>query len=99
MHIEDPKERQVFLKTDPGVTATMLAPNPSPTPAAVSFDAATLDRLAQALAPYVGPIAKILVANTARKVRSGEELRNALAAEVPDADRKRFLAAIKNLAF
>jgi hypothetical protein len=91
--IEDPKERQAFLKTDPrgAVTATMV----SPTPAPIAFDPATLDRMAQALAPYIGPIAKVVVSNAARKARSAEELQNALADEVPAADRQRFLTGVR----
>ncbi len=91
--IEDPRERQSFLKTNPSGTVTVTMA--SPTPAPMSFDAATLDRLARALAPYIGPIAKVVVANAARKARSAEELHNALAAEVPAADRQRFLAALR----
>lgn len=91
--IEDPKERQAFLKTKPtgAVTVTMV----SPTPAPMSFDQATLERLAQALAPYIGPIAKVVVTNAARKARSAEDLQHALADEVPAADRQRFLAAVR----
>jgi serine/threonine protein kinase len=89
--IENPKDREAFLKTDPGVTVTMASPTPVP----IAFDPATLDRITQALAPYIGPIAKIVVANAARKARSVEELKNALAAEIPDADRQRFLAAVR----
>jgi len=90
--IEDPKDRAAFLKTSPDGTVTMLAPTPAP----ISFDQATLDRLTQALAPHLGPIAKIVVAKTARKVSSAEELKHALAAEISDAaERQRFLAAIR----
>jgi serine/threonine-protein kinase len=92
--IEDPKDREAFLKNDPGATVTMLSP--APTPAPISFDPSTLDRLAQALAPYIGPIAKIVVANAARKAHNIEELKNALAAEIAvAADRQRFLTAIR----
>jgi serine/threonine protein kinase len=92
--IEDPKEREEFFKTDPGATVTMVSPSPTPH---VSFDAAVLDRLAQALAPYIGPIAKVVVARAARTAGSADELQKALAAEIPEADRPRFLAAIRSV--
>jgi len=95
--IDNPKDREAFLKTNPSVTVTMVSPTPAPTPAPMSLDPSMLDRLALALAPYIGPIAKIVVANAARKARSIEELQNALAAEIPAADRQRFLAAIRSL--
>ena len=91
--IKDPKERAAFIKTDPGLTVTMAAPTPAPV---VSFDAATLDRLSQALSSYLGPIAKIVVARAARAAASTGELQNALAAEIPSMDdRQRFLAALR----
>lgn len=105
--IEDPKEREAFLnagpglKSDPGVktysgaSATFAGRNP---PAPVCFDPAALERLAQALAPYLGPIAKVVVTRAARESRSAEELRNVLADEIPSAaDRQRFLAAIRSV--
>jgi serine/threonine-protein kinase len=99
--IEDPKERAAFLKTgagvktDPGATATIAVRSPTPPPA---FDPASLDRLTQALAPYIGPIAKVVVARAARAARSAEELQNALAAEIADEPgRKRFLAAVRSV--
>ena len=65
--------------------------------APVSFGPAALDRLTQALAPYLGPIAKVLVTRAAPTARSAEELENALAAEIPSAeDRRRFLAAVRS---
>jgi serine/threonine-protein kinase len=72
----------------------MVSPTPTPS---VSFDPAVLDRLAQALAPYIGPIAKVVVARAARTAGSAEELQKALAAEIPAADRQRFLAAIRSV--
>jgi serine/threonine-protein kinase len=94
--IEDPKERAAFLKaasgttTDPSATATMATRPPS---APVVFDPAVLDRLTQALAEYIGPIAKVVVARAARTARSAEEFESALAAEIASpADRQRFLA-------
>jgi serine/threonine-protein kinase len=86
--IEDPKERAAFLKTSPGTAAPTSATAPA------SFDPAMLDRLTRALAPYLGPIAKVLVERTARKARSLDELRSVLAAEIESPeDRRRFLAS------
>jgi serine/threonine-protein kinase len=99
--IEDPQERAAFLKTasgtvaDPAATSTMVARTPT---APAAFDPAALDRLTQALAPYIGPIAKVVVARASRTARSAEELGNALAAEISsDADRQRFQAAIRTI--
>jgi serine/threonine-protein kinase len=95
LEIADPKAREHFLKTSPGSVATTVAHTHT---AAVSFDPATLDRFVQALAPYLGPIAKIVVARAARKARNTEELQNALAAELPSTeDRRRFLAALRSV--
>jgi len=91
--IDDPKERASFLRTSPDATVTM--PVRTPTPAA-SFDPALLDRLAQALAPYIGPIAKVVVTRAARTARGPEELQTAVAAEIAsESDRQRFLAAVR----
>jgi hypothetical protein len=93
--IDNPKEREAFLQTHPAVTATMMAQTPA---SPVTFDAAMLDRLAQALAGHIGPIAKVVVTRAARTARSTGELHSALASEIADAaDRKRFLAAISRV--
>ena len=99
--IDDPKERAAFLKTapgvktDPSVTATMAVRTPT---AAAAFDPNKLDRLAQALAPYLGPIAKVVVSRAARSAPSAEELLSALAAEVSsEGDRQRFLASVRSV--
>ncbi|MDR3699007.1 MAG: serine/threonine-protein kinase [Candidatus Sulfopaludibacter sp.] len=93
--IEDPKERAAFLKTNPGLTMTVAMPTPTPAPV-MTFDPAMLERLTQVLAPYLGPIAKVMVTRAARSARSAEELQNALAAEIsPDDERRRFLAAAR----
>jgi len=90
--IANPKERADFLRTSP--TGTTLPPAST---APVAFDPAALERLAQMLALYLGPIAKVLVGRAARRARSEEELRDALAAEIPSADdRRHFLAAVRS---
>lgn len=69
-----------------------MAMRPPSAPAV--FDPAALDRMTQALAAHIGPIAKVVVERAARTARSVEELQNALAAEISSpADRQRFLAA------
>ena len=90
LQIEDPKDRAAFLKTSPTGVTTATAASP------VSFDPGVLDRVAQTLAAYIGPIAKVVVTRAARSARSAEELQNILAEEISSAnDRQRFLAAIR----
>jgi serine/threonine-protein kinase len=92
--IGDPKEREAFLKTDPGATVTMASRDITPH---ISFDPSLLDRLTQALAMHLGPIAKVVVTRAARTARSAEELQDKLAVEIPSAaDRQRFLAAVRS---
>ncbi len=93
--IGDPGERAAFLKTDPAVNAAVTRRTST---SQLSFDPSALDRLAQALAPYIGPIAKVVVARAARTARTVEELQGALAAEIPSAaDRKRFESAVRSV--
>jgi len=93
--IDDPKERASFLQTSPDATVTMAVRTPTP---AVVFDQGLLDRLAQALAPYIGPIAKMVVARAARSVHNTDELLTAVAGELSsESDRRRFLAAARAL--
>ncbi len=92
--IEDPKHRADFLKTSSATSAATVT-HTSTVP--VSFDIATLDRLAQALAPHLGPIAKVVVSRAARTAGNLEDLQNTLAAEIPSAeDRRRFLAGLRS---
>ncbi len=92
-HIENPKDRELFLKTSLGNTDTMATRTMAP----AGFDPATLARLSQALAPYLGPIADVLVKRTAGRARGLEELQQTLAAEIPsEADRRRFLSAVRS---
>jgi serine/threonine protein kinase len=94
IQIENPKAREEFL-SKPYTDATMTIERPTTAP--VSFDSAVLDRLTRALAPYLGPIAKVMVGRAARSARGVEDLENALAAEIPDpADRRRFLATARS---
>jgi eukaryotic-like serine/threonine-protein kinase len=85
-------ERAAFLKScgvSSGATKT-----PSGSQKIEPIDAKTLEAARKALAPMMGPIAAMVVARTAKKVRSAAELRDALAAEIVDEkERKAFLAA------
>jgi serine/threonine protein kinase len=93
--IEDPKEREAFFKTGSDLAATTGSRvQASP----IQFDPAALDLCAQALAPYLGPIAKIVVTRAARTARNAEELQSQLAGEIPTAaDRQRFLATVRSI--
>jgi hypothetical protein len=79
--IQDPAERAAFL-----TAGREGARRPTVTPAPAILDPATLERVAQALAPYLGPIAKVLVGRTAHSTRTPEEFQQALAAEFPSAE-------------
>jgi serine/threonine protein kinase len=86
--IDDKAARDEFLKTAE-VTATMYG-QPGGT-----FDPAVLERFTHALAPFLGPIAKVLVGRAARQARGVEELRDVLAAEISgEDDRRRFLKSL-----
>jgi serine/threonine-protein kinase len=105
--IENPKDREAFLHgvsqrpafTDSAPTATMMQSSPAASEGdRASFDRVSLDRLSQALAPYLGPIAKMVVARAAKSARSMEELRCAAAAEIDSsADRARFLESTRSI--
>ena len=105
--LDTPNERELFTKTTPvkppthasGPTPGAISPNsPTKTPAPSSFDPATLDRLAQALAPFLGPIAKVVVNRAARNARGIEELRCTVAADIDsNAERQRFLEATRGI--
>jgi len=66
---------------------------------ATAWDAAELDALAKALAPYLGPIARLVVNRTAQRSTARPDLIERLAAELEsDADRTSFRAAARRLA-
>jgi hypothetical protein len=93
--MEDPKEREGFLQTSSAVTAATGSRMPA---SAIQFDPATVGLLSQALAPYIGSIAKILVTRAASMARNAEELQSLLAGEISDAaDRQRFLATVRSI--
>lgn len=86
-------DRAAFLK-EFSVTRGVHAAPAETTKVATQIDAKTLEAARKALAQSLGPIAAMVVSRTAKRVHSAEELRNALAAEIPDEkERKAFLAA------
>ncbi len=91
--LENPKERDAFLKTSAqATTVSRTSPQPG------VFDPADLERLTHALAPYLGPIAKVVVSRAARSACGMEELRCAAAAEIDSsADRARFLESTRSM--
>lgn len=93
--IENAADRAAFLKAGGGTTSSAARPTvtiaggPAPT-----WPPDLLEKLAQSLALFLGPIAKVVVNRAAKAARSEDQLYSALAAEIPDeAGRKRFLAA------
>lgn len=83
--------------TPVGTTTTTpppTAPTPTPTSTTVSrFDPATLERIRREYAPFIGPLAKVLVDRAAKKCESIGELYDKLAADIPaQKDREKFLA-------
>jgi hypothetical protein len=86
-------DRLAFLKSC-GVSSGSHKTTPSGSQSVAPIDAKTLEAARRALAPSLGPIAAMVVSRTAKRVRSPEELRDALAAEIVDEkERKAFLAA------
>ncbi len=74
-------------------TATVV--RPAPTAAARTWDPATLQRVERALAQYVGPMARVMVAQAARQAATAEELFQALAHGLQSAaDRSAFLRSL-----
>ena len=83
-------DRTAFLKAC-GVTSGS-SKSPSGSQSSKPIDEKTLESARKALAHSLGPIASMVVSRTAKRVHSAAELRDALAAEIPDEkDRKRFL--------
>jgi eukaryotic-like serine/threonine-protein kinase len=104
--LTDEQTREVFdrIPTAPSVTRTPAVTAIKPPATTVAgftpppgFDPATLDRLSQALAAYLGPIAKVLVNRAARGARNVYELQEMLATEIPEpADRRKFLTRVRS---
>jgi serine/threonine-protein kinase len=89
-------DRAAFLKSCGVTSESHKTPSGSQkaAPAPAKIDEKVLEAARKALAPSLGPIAAMMVARTAKRVRSAEELRDALAAEISDEkERKAFLTA------
>jgi serine/threonine protein kinase len=76
---ETPARRAEFLSDGSPVPGTQSAP----------LDERTIDAARRALAVYLGPMASMVVKKTARSVDTKEELKRALAAEIPDEQARR----------
>lgn len=85
-------DRLKFLREVGAVSGTHVAP---PAPAnRPAFDEHTLEAACKALASYLGPMTSLVVSRVARSVHTKEELKSALAAEIPDERARRvFLAS------
>lgn len=64
----------------------------SPRPQHTMFDAAEVDRLRAELLLYLGPVARVIVDRALKKATSWQQLYELLAAELPEKERKTFLA-------
>ena len=97
--LENPTEREIFAaKNAPPSGSTKAQTAPRTAQASTAFDVATLDRIAQSLAPFLGPIAKVVVNRAARSARSTEELRCTVAADIDSpAERQQFLENTRNV--
>jgi serine/threonine protein kinase len=77
----------------------------TPTPSTAApplflFDPESIERLINALAEFMGPMARVLVRRLARKKTSWDELYAALAAELPPGpDREKFLSSRRSIIF
>lgn len=94
--ISETREREAFLKSSLGTAATdsSKATRTTGPTGAPTWNPELLNRLEQALAAHIGPIAKLVVKRTAKVARTPDELYRLLSAEIAsDNDRKRFLAA------
>ncbi len=86
----------------PTAPAAPMPPPPTPTPSSSAgslatgsphFDPEGLERVTRELAPYLGPMAKVMVRRTAKKATSWKQLYDALASEIPDGpERRKFLS-------
>ena len=74
---------------------TILAPRLSPVPPRRQWDTGTLQRVERALAPHVGPMARVIVEQASRQSATADELYQALASQLQNTtDRNAFLRAL-----
>jgi hypothetical protein len=85
-HIEDPTEREQFLKLGcpDGDDAPKLAAAPRKGAQNAYIPAVELESIAKSLTNYLGPIAPVIVKREAQKAASVQELREQLAAMITD---------------
>jgi class 3 adenylate cyclase len=91
-------DREKFL-AQAGMIAHVAADSAAQPPPAVkeatpSWDAAWLEKVRKELAAHVGPMARLLVDRAAKQAASRKDLCEALSAELPAGQRKRFLTAL-----
>lgn len=86
-HIPAPADRTAFLR-ECGVGANTkpgpASPSTGGSASATRITEATLETARRALAEHLGPMASMVVNRAAKRVRSAEELRDLLAADIPD---------------
>lgn len=92
-HIDDPADRARFASLT-ATTDIRSAPPKQSAPAGLdggAINQGDVERLAQALTPYLGPIAPILASRESQAARSVEDLRQRLANLIPEPERTQFL--------
>jgi serine/threonine-protein kinase len=92
--VADERERDAFLRSCANnTTSTRSATGSQPHGAGLSPE--VLDQTTRKLAPFMGPMAGIMVSRAARKAHNIDELYSMLAAEIPsDRDRASFLSSV-----
>jgi class 3 adenylate cyclase len=98
--ISHPGTRAKFLAQAAHLADVTTEPSPAPKvqslerEATPTWDADWLEKARKELAARIGPMARVLVDRTAKRVRSRKELCDALSAEVPAGQRESFLKAL-----
>jgi hypothetical protein len=94
-HARWKSDAQVLIKALRPMVGDAAAPVSSASPTGI--DAVTMQRIAQELAAYIGPIAEIVVKRKASSCHSAEELSRNVATEIESSsDRDKFLAALRH---
>ena len=100
-YISQPASRAKFLTQAGRLTGVTEEPaqQSSPSLAAAAapprvWDAGWLEKVREEMAAYVGPMARVLVDRTAKRVGSRKELCDVLSAELPAGKRERFKTAL-----
>jgi eukaryotic-like serine/threonine-protein kinase len=101
--IDAPVDRAAFLSGRTKIAATPPAAVPTPVPGGTPVTTApaltqeVIDRAAHDLAPFLGPIARIVARKAGARAASRQQLYELLAEELEPADRARFLSAHREL--